>query len=235
MEKIIIPLDGFENERELMGFVEKIQKAEILAGDHLIWGFKVNDALVEYGTSIIRRIKYEGFNVFADPKLYDIPNTMYNSLEKLINAGADIVSLHCSAMYTPLDETAPKVAGITILTSMSESICEVIHGKSAEASIERMVNKFAIFARECHYGYLVCSATDLSFIPNMYKTKIITPGIRPVWYQDIDDQKRVMTPAEAIEAGADLLVIGRPILQARCKIDAIKRTNDEIADVLKMR
>jgi orotidine-5'-phosphate decarboxylase len=228
MEKIIIPLDGFESDEEIMNVVFDIQEAETLLGEKIIWGFKVNDALIKYGCRIVEKLKMEGFRVFADPKLYDIPNTMFNSLESLIKAGADIISLHCSARYTPFKEVAPKVAGITILTSMDEGTCEFVYGGKPEAPIERMVNKFAIFARECNYGYLVCSAKDLSFMPNMQGTKLITPGIRPRWYQETDDQKRVLTPREAINAGADLLVIGRPILKAENRVEAIIKTNKEI-------
>lgn len=222
MEKIIIPLDGMQNELQIVEFITKIQKAEMAAGEKIIWGFKVNDALVQYGVDIIELIKNEGFKVFADPKLKDIPNTIDNSLKKLIGVGADIVSVHCSADYNPKIECAEKIAGITVLTSMSEERCKKIYG----ASIEVVVNKFAMLARVNEYGYCVCSSRDIPFLPVMHNTKIICPGIR--LEDGKDDQKRVMTPNEAINAGADLLVIGRPILNHPDPVEAIRMTNEEI-------
>lgn len=225
MEKIIIPLDGMQNELQIIEFITSIQKAEMAAGEKIIWGFKVNDALVQYGVDIIELIKNEGFKVFADPKLFDIPNTITNSLTKLIGAGADIISVHCSADYRPKIEDAEKIVGITVLTSMNEERCKKIYG----ASIEVVVNKFARLARVYEYGYCVCSSRDIPFLPVMHNTKIICPGIR--LEDGKDDQKRVMTPNEAINAGADLLVIGRPILKADDPIKVIHKINNMIKNL----
>lgn len=223
MERIIIPLDGMKTELQMIEFVQKIQKAEMAAGEKIIWGFKVNDALVQYGVEIVGLIKKEGFRVFADPKLKDIPNTIHNSLNKLIEAGADIISVHCSADYEPQGNEEEKIAGITVLTSMNEESCQKIY----DCSIEEAVNKFAILARDYYYGYCVCSARDIPFLPVMHDTKIICPGIR-LMGNSKDDQVRIMTPNEAINAGAELLVVGRPILQANDPIQAINDINFEI-------
>lgn len=223
MSRIILPLDGLDMEK-YESIIKTLQKAS-KKDPNLIWGVKVNDLLVDNGVEIIKELKYAGYKVFADPKLYDIPNTMRNSIKHLVNVEADIITVHCSARYIPTNQKeANRIAGVTVLTSMDEARCQSVYGKNVGESVCR----FAHFAAEYKYGYLVCAARDLNFLPNMFNTKLICPGIRPDWYQISDDQKRVMTPAEAIKAGADLLVIGRPILQANDMVDALVKTNEEI-------
>jgi len=80
-----------------------------------------------------------------------------------------------------------------------------------------------------NYGYVVCSPKEVESL-NKYSMKKICPGIRPDWYQEKDDQKRTMTPKEAVKAGADLLVIGRPILRSDNIIEALRRTNNEMGE-----
>lgn len=225
MEKIILPLDGFTELATILHVIRKVQEAEMHEGAKVIWGFKVNDALIQHGLDIVKRIKEEGFRVFADPKLKDIPNTINNSVTRLIDAGADIISVHCSGQYIPTNEIRKHIAGITVLTSMSEKQCRWAYG----SSIRETVVRFYAEAKICGYGYLVCSPKELNYFDFDDSMVKITPGIRPEWYQKEDDQKRVATPADAIKAGTDLLVIGRPILKAVDMLDAIKQTNKEIA------
>lgn len=232
MEEIIIPLDGFNSLAELMQVVKNVQKAETLAGEKLIWGFKVNDALIEYGTNIIRRIYNEGFRVMADPKLYDIPNTINNSLNKIVCAGADIVTVHASADYVPENITPTVrqkdyIAGVTVLTSMSKDVCRKAYGKTTELAILDFYNRVIL---PYGYKYMVCSVKDLSFLPDGNVLKIC-PGIRFGEKIINDDQVRKSTPSEAIKSGADLIVIGRPILNSKNPIDTIKRINEEISNV----
>lgn len=225
MESIILPLDGFNEYGTIMHILGKVQEAEMQAGDKVIWGFKVNDALIQYGVHIIKKIKEYGFRVFADPKLDDIPKTVSNSLYKLIDAGADIISVKCSAQYKPIEDQKQYITGITVLTSMDEKQCRYVYGESIKDTVIRFYSDVKAFG----YHSLVCSAKDLSYISFDDPLLKITPGIRPKWYQKKDDQKRVATPVEAIKMGADLLVIGRPILNDRDMVGAISRTNEEIA------
>ena len=225
MGKIIIPLDGFKSKKDLMAVVSEIAELEQSLGrKDLIWGFKVNDSLIEYGVSIVKDLKAVGFKVFADPKLKDIPNTMNNSLNRLIEAGADIITVHCASIYKPKDIIqASKIAGVTILTSMTEEQCYSIY----DTNIDIMVNYFHDLAVSFKYEYLVCSAQDLEYIASESKIKKICPGIRLADGSQ-DDQVRIMTPGKAIKAGADLLVVGRPILNAKNKAEVIQRINTEI-------
>jgi orotidine-5'-phosphate decarboxylase len=231
MEKIIIPLDGFNNMEDICALIDKIQAEEFYLDKKIIWGFKINDALLHYGVDLIAEIKSEGFRVFADPKLYDIPNTIHNSIKILSEAGADIISVHASAQYIPFDlGEASKLAGITILTSFDEGMCNTVY----RDEIYSKVGEFKDFILNKNYGYLVCSSEEIIDLnlknhPNLKK---IVPGIRPSWYKKSDDQTRIATPSEAIKDGADLLVIGRPILESSNIIGAINLINQEIEENL---
>lgn len=215
MNRIILPLDGMKE-------VVTLDMARLL--QDLVWGFKVNDLLVDMGLASIRFLKQFG-NVMADPKLYDIPATMNNSINKLIEAGADIITVHGSAMYHGEHDQKAKLAMITILTSFDEDSCKLIYSEPTA----QMVRRFSSFAMLSGYGYIVSSAQQLGVL-NPLPMKKICPGIRPSSYSVSDDQKQVMTPGEAIKAGADLLVIGRPILKADDPVKVLKEINEEIAE-----
>ena len=228
-KKIIIPLDGMTCVSAIE-LIEKIQAAEDDCGETLIWGFKVNDLLIDQGLGIITTIKAYGFNVFADPKLFDIPNTMTNSINKLIAAGADIITVHCASNYYTEGDLNSQVikdhlAGVTVLTSFDTDICKASFG----AGINFTVLRFALRAQWYSYKYIVCSPQELELVGGIKCLKIC-PGIRPESYQVVDDQNRVSTPKGAIQAGADLLVIGRPILKAPDPIMAIHMINKEIEE-----
>lgn len=214
--KIIVALDNMER-----------RQAHVLARklEGKVWGFKVNDLLLTEGVSIIRTLKKYG-KVMADPKLFDIPNTMKNSIETLCEAGADIITVHGLAHYHEAKIPA-KLAGITILTSASASWIRGLY----DCDVEPMVYKLATFINHWGYGYMVCAANDLARL-GKFSAKKITPGIRPDWYQKNDDQKRRMTPSEAVRAGSDLLVIGRPITQSENPVEAVDMTNEEIREAL---
>jgi len=219
--KIILPLDG-------MTISETTNIASQTKGK--VWGFKVNDLLIDHGLEIVRGLKTFG-KVMADPKLYDIPNTMTNSIKKLTNAGADIITVHMEPKYKPPSEYLQKIAGVTILTTMDDNRCEDVY----EAPAVEIIEYFKEDAVDLGYGYLVCSGGDLKDLHfNGCYIKKICPGIRPKWaiVKD-DDQKRITTPKQAIELGADLLVIGRPITQAKDIIKALDLTNKEIEEALK--
>ena len=216
MSKIIVALDR-------MSMAKALELADQAKG--LVWGFKVNDLLLHYGAEIVYKLKAFG-NVMADPKLYDIPNTIKNSVSVLKTAGADIITVHASANYTPQENEKNFLAGITVLTSFDEGgFAEVYNTHLGDAIFD-----FSILLDERGYGYRVCSAQDLKWA-DIFETKTICPGIRPGWYQDEkDDQHRKMTPKEAVDAGADLLVMGRPLVLAENFIEAIKRTKEEIGE-----
>ena len=221
--KVIIPLDG-KSESESLELADKLQG--------LVWGFKVNDLLLECGLDIVSKLKKFG-KVFADPKLHDIPNTVKNGITRLESAGADLITVHASGGRGMLRAAAEgatnsKVLAVTALTSLGEEDTSEIYGKNPADSVLAL----ATLAAESGIHGSVCSPKEVKMLCDNSATapllKVI-PGIRPSWYGTEDDQKRKMTPAQAIANGADLLVIGRPITGDSNPVQAAERVNEELA------
>ena len=222
---VIVALDGMNQERAL-------QLAEELRGE--VWGFKVNDLLLDCGVEIIRRLSKFG-HVFADPKLNDIPNTVSNSVRKLVAAGADLITVHGSAGEVALKKAKEaagdsKILAITVLTSFAPSAAEYVFGKNVDAA----VTHFAGIAAQSGVDGVVCSPKELTLLskePALRALLKVTPGVRPAWYESAgDDQSRTLTPREAMQAGAGLLVIGRPITGAENPLEAARRVNQELLE-----
>ncbi len=216
---IIVALDGLSP-------IQALSLAEHL--HPFVWGFKVNDLFFHEGSNILRELKAVG-RVMCDGKFHDIPNTVANTLEKLSDL-AEIFTVHASGggdMVMAAAKAAPgKIAAITILTSLTPEVCQSIYGDLPTAR----VGDFAHRALSWGATYMVCSGQELDIVSSLPLKKIV-PGIRPAWSSSGDDQKRVVTPAKAIQKGADLLVIGRPIVKAADPADAAKKTLDEIRQV----
>lgn len=227
--RIIIPLDGKTEE-------DALELAEKLKGH--VWGFKVNDLLLDCGADIIRELMQYG-NVMADPKLYDIPNTVANSAKKIASTGANLCTVHASggiAMMKAARDSAgalgTSILGVTILTSFDEENAHLIYG----APIKAKVLEMARMARSARVSGIVCSPLELAFLkdqPGIDGLIKVVPGIRPDWHQKDDDQKRKATPADAIRDSARFLVIGRPITGADDPVEAAERTNEEVEAALK--
>lgn len=199
--------------------------AERLSG--LVWGFKTNDLLVECGVDIVTKLKRHG-KVFADPKFHDIPNTVANGVRRLTEAGADLITMHASGgvemMEAGVSERRDnKLLAISVLTSLDEDNTHLIYGDPIKAK----VLQFSRDAKLADVDGLVSSPNEL-LIKGMPKLMRVVPGIRPEWYNKSDDQKRVGLPAVAVENGADLLVIGRPITGDDSPESAVERTLAEI-------
>ncbi|MDP3730979.1 MAG: orotidine-5'-phosphate decarboxylase [bacterium] len=192
--KIIIALDG-------MSEVEALRIAKLLKGK--VWGFKINDLLFA-DPGIIKKLKKFG-NVFADAKLYDIPNTVANSVRRLSAVGADMITVHASGgieMMRAAKENAghSKILAVTVLTSF-------------KGSQNKIVLKLAREAEKAGLDGIVCSGHELKYVSKLPLLKVV-PGIRPKGYNRKDDQKRTVTAEEAVKLGADYLVIGRPIINS---------------------
>jgi len=220
--RIILPLDHvqWDQARDIMRRTEG-----------LVWGYKIRRSVLDRGLTVIPDIKRHG-RVMLDFKLYDIPSAMTESLTLHLTADADITTVHCTSGYDPAAHglTKDHIAGVTILTSMGrEDFKRYYRGESPQQMVAQMAAEAV-----SRYAYLVCSATDLESIQAL-DIKKICPGIRPSWYQEDDDQHRTGTPAAAIRQGADLLVIGRPLLGADDIVGALERTNAEIAQTLSAR
>jgi orotidine-5'-phosphate decarboxylase len=213
--------------------------ADDLAGTGII--LKLNTAIRAAGYGIIQEIKDRNLHVFADLKLNDIPNTMRNDSIALSKEAPEFLTVMASSEVDGMKiiNAGASVLAVTVLTSMNEEQCQAVYGCSVKAA----VLKLARLAKLAGCAGVVCSPAELDLLnsrPELRDLMFVTPGIRPMWAGVIEgddqDKKRVMTPAHAIDAGADYLVIGRPIVgqeDAEAKRYAIERTLGEMQSVLK--
>lgn len=196
---------------------------------------KVNSALRAAGHMLIEEIHARGLKVFADLKLFDIGETLSTDGLLLRDAKPDMLTVLCTAgvsamqaLKAQLPET--EVLGVTVLTSLMSG--EVL--RMFSCSIEEAVLKCASIADEAEIDGLISSPKEVRMLRAEFGTRfsLNTPGIRPMWAivpGDDQNPERIMTPGKAIKAGADRIVVGRPIVRASNSYDAVMRTIDEIA------
>ena len=172
----------------------------------------------------------KGFDIFLDLKLHDIPNTVKKSIESLTSLPIKMLTVHTSggkdmmsAAMEAVSGTGIKVFGVTVLTSLSDQDTAAIFNKMPSEQVEAMLDA----AESARIDGVVCSPHELMQVKKRESLLSITPGIR--LRDSDDDQRRVMTPKEAINLGADYLVIGRPIT----KSDNINQTLNEIYSSIK--
>ena len=164
------------------------------------------------GHEIIYHAAEKGFDIFLDLKLHDIPNTVKKSIEGLASLPIQMLTIHTSggkdmimAAMEAASDTKIKIFGVTALTSLSDHDTNIIFQRTASDHVNKMLD----LADAANIDGVVCSPHELKLVTSRKSLLSITPGIR---LQDSDDdQNRVMTPKEAIDLGANYLVIGRPI------------------------
>lgn len=210
--------------------------------------FKVGKQLfTRCGPAVVKMIRDEGGEVFLDLKYHDIPNTVAMAGIEACRLGVKIFNVHALGGREMMSETARKTqefcaaAGIsvplriavTILTSSNDATLRDI---GIERSVAEMVPRLAKLTQDAGFDGVVASPLEVGLIRAACgpEFKIITPGVRPA-FAAADDQKRIMTPGEAIRAGADYLVIGRPISAAAQPMSAAQLILDEIAAALEQR
>ena len=189
--------------------------------DH-VGGLKVGlEFYTACGPDGVRRIVELGLPVFVDVKFHDIPNTVAAASRELARLGAKIFNIHTSGGEVMMREAVAaaraidpeiKVIGVTVLTSIDNTLLDAVGQRGPAAE---QVVRLARLARQAGLDGVVCSAHEIGLIRNACGRDFLlaVPGIRPAG-ADLADQRRVMTPAEAYAAGADILVIGRPITGA---------------------
>ncbi len=172
-------------------------------------------AFNSHGYKLIDYAAEKGFNIFLDLKLHDIPNTVKKSIEGLISLPINMLTIHTSggkemmsAAMEAVSGTDIKVFGVTTLTSLSDEDTINIFKRTTSEQVDAMLD----LAESAGIDGVVCSPHELDIVSKRESLLSITPGIR--LNDSNDDQKRVMTPKEAIDLGADYLVIGRPITQS---------------------
>jgi len=192
------------------------------------------------GPEGVRRIAALGLPVFLDLKFHDIPNTVAGAVRAATGLGPFMLNVHAlggeammRAAAAAATEAAaeagiprPLVLGVTVLTSMNESD---LAGIGVKGSVLDQVLRLAALAQTSGLDGVVCSAREIAALRKSCGDgfKLVVPGIRPGWAA-ADDQKRIMTPLQAVGLGADYLVIGRPITAADDPADAAKRIADEL-------
>jgi len=177
------------------------------------------------GHKIIRFASEKGFEIFLDLKLHDIPNTVKKSIQGLISLPINMLTIHISggkdmmmAAMEAVSGTQIKVFGVTALTSLNNDDTKYIFKRTTTEQVNAMLD----LAEDAGIDGVVCSPHELELVSNRDNLLSITPGIR--LHESNDDQKRVMTPKEAIHLGANYLVIGRPITASK----DIKKSLNEI-------
>lgn len=214
MIKVIVALD-FANAESALEFVKTL--------DNSICRLKVGKELfTSAGPEFVRQLHDLGFDVFLDLKFHDIPATTAKAVASAAELGVWMVNVHASGgeemmraaveALKPYGAHAPKLIAVTVLTSMSAPQLEAV---GVSHALPAQVLNLAEMAKRCGLDGVVCSAKEAPILRSSLGNDflLVTPGIRPAgsaYY----DQKRVMTPEDAIEAGVSYLVMGRPIREA---------------------
>jgi len=231
-ERLIVAADF--DPRKVGGLVGVRNKVLTLANELKGLGviIKVNSFLRAYGYELIDVLHQLELKVFADLKLIDIPATMEIDAAMLLDHKPDFLTVMCCAGIDGMNavqKTLPntKVLGVTVLTSLNEEECQAIFTCSTKAGVLR----FARMAKLAGLGELILSPKEVDVVKDRFELQLglNTPGIRPVWsLVEGDDQSRVLTPEQAIRNGAERIVIGRPITQAKNPREAVEKTLGEI-------
>ena len=190
-------------------------------GDQLVWVKIGLQTYLRDGPNFIRDLEAEGKKIFLDLKLHDIPNTMAKAIESLCTLPISMLTIHASAgpeAVTRCVETMSQflpnatLLAVTVLTSLDDHILPLL---GIQNPMNDQVTNLAALASEAGAGGIVCSPLEIHPLRKILPPEVVlvTPGIRPAG-ATLDDQKRVMNPSQAVQAGANYLVIGRPILSA---------------------
>ena len=227
---VIVPLDYASAEPALA-------LAQRLSPD--LCRLKVGKELFTHcGPGLVEQLQGLGYEVFLDLKYHDIPNTVAGAVRAAADLGVWMVNVHASGGRRMMEAAAEALAGshqpplliaVTVLTSMSaQDLAELGHSEPVEESVLRLAG----LAADSGLDGVVCSAEEA---PALRRDQgpdfcLVTPGIRLAG-DSADDQRRVMTPAAAMAAGSDYLVIGRSITGAADPLAALERVRQELADV----
>ena len=182
-----------------------------------------------FGHQAISYASNKGFKIFLDLKLHDIPNTVKKSIKGLVSLPIDMMTIHTSgglemmkAAKNAVDGTDIKIFGVTALTSLSDEDTSLIFKRTAAEQVNTMLD----LAEQAGIDGVVCSPHELSLVTKRESLLSITPGIR--LKDSNDDQNRVMTPKDALKQGANFLVIGRPITEAKNIKEALLEIHNSI-------
>lgn len=229
--KIIVALD-YKKESEALSLVDQL--------DSSLCRLKVGkEMFTTLGPTFIKQLQQRNFDIFLDLKFHDIPNTVAKAVRSAADLGVWMVDLHASGglemmkaakeILKPYGKEAPKLIAVTVLTSMTEKDLMQI---GINISPMEQVLRLAQLAEQAGLDGVVCSPKEVKVLRQHCHQdfKLVTPGIRPIG-SNLDDQKRVMTPRDAILAGSDYLVIGRPITKSNNPSEVLEMINSSIEDI----
>ena len=230
-KKIIVALD-VDTEEEALRLTEQLPESEV---------FKVGLKLfTAKGPSLFEKLQSQNKKVFLDLKLHDIPNTVAGAVSVGTRHGVHMMTLHASGGKEMMERAAdaaaeeatklgieqPLLVGVTVLTSLKAEHLRTI---GIESDTEEQVLRLAGLAQEAGLDGVVCSPQEIEIVKREYGLEflVVAPGIRPAWAA-AQDQKRILTPAQAVSKGADYIVIGRPIIKDPNPRNAFQKILEEL-------
>ena len=227
--KVVVALD-FDNKEKALSFVDKIQPSDCR--------LKVGkEMFTHFGPDFVKALVDRGFDVFLDLKFHDIRNTVAKAVAATAELGVWMVNVHASGglkmmvkakeALIPYGDKAPLLIAVTVLTSMGE---EDLAGIGITKSPAEHVQHLATLTKKAGLDGVVCSAMEAETLKSLLGKdfKLVTPGIRPEG-SNADDQKRIMTPRQALDVGVDYLVIGRPITKSESPHSVLQEINQSIS------
>lgn len=231
-ERIIVPLD-------VPSTTEAIALIKALPFVH--WWKVGLELFISCGPEILSLLKAEQKHIFLDLKLHDIPNTVAGACRSVARYGVDLLTIHGCAGRRALQEAQlaaqagaeaaglqpPQLIAVTLLTSLNAR--DLAFDLKIPVELPEYVLQMALLAKESHLNGAVCSPQEVAQLRQVCGDDflLVCPGVRPSWSQ-AGDQQRAMTPAEALKAGADYLVIGRPITSSADPAGAFARICEEL-------
>ncbi|EAA1584052.1 orotidine-5'-phosphate decarboxylase [Escherichia coli] len=222
---VVVALD-YHNRDAAMAFVDKIDPRDCR--------LKVGKEMFTlFGPQFVRELQQRGFDIFLDLKFHDIPNTAAHAVAAAADLGVWMVNVHASGgarMMTaarealvPFGKDAPLLIAVTVLTSMEASDLADLGVTLSPADY---AERLAALTQKCGLDGVVCSAQEAARFKQVFgqEFKLVTPGIRPQG-SEAGDQRRIMTPEQALAAGVDYMVIGRPVTQSVDPAQTLKAIN----------
>lgn len=212
-ERLILSMD-FEEKESALQLLDELK-------DEIVYCKVGLQLFTKYGIPLLHEIKRRGFRIFLDLKFHDIPNTVASAIKSLDSIEVDLLNIHATCGYDGLKlakETfqnlhpASKLIAVTVLTSLND---ELLHQMGIPVKSEALVLQLCRVSQNAGLDGVVCSAQEVQNIKNTLGEDFLAvcPGIRRAT-DDLNDQKRIVTPSQAIRNGADWIVVGRPIIKA---------------------
>lgn len=234
LDKIIVPLD-VPTQEDAIALIEKLPQVSF---------WKVGlELFVSSGPEILTRLKSQEKRIFLDLKFHDIPNTVAGACRAAARYGVDLITLHATAGKTALKAAqiaaengaleagypTPQLIAITLLTSLNSR--DLAFDLKVPLELPEYTLQMALLAQESGLAGAVCSPQEVSQLRQTCGDEflLVCPGVRPTWAEK-GDQQRTFTPTQALKAGANYLVIGRPITAADDPVTALERILEEMGN-----